>query len=136
MQRRGFTFVETLITGAVFALLILIGTLLLSIERTRTRDAIRVGHMTRVAGSFALLYAKEASYAAAAEGCNKVGTSVDTCTFPEIVTALTDLSDPGRFAYRVTRVPDTEDFAVEFRLERAYGSFPAGRHVLTKRGIQ
>jgi hypothetical protein len=134
--RPGFTFAETLITSAFFALLILVGTLLLSVERMRTRDAIRIGHMTRVAGSFAQLYAEEASYISAATGCSKIGQRVDTCTFPGNVASVAEVADPGKFSYRVTRVPDGENFAVEFFLERGYGSYAAGKHLLTKRGIQ
>lgn len=136
MKRRGFTFPEVLITGTVFALLILIGTLLLSLERARTRDAIRIGHMTRVAGLFGLLYAQEGSYAAATTGCSHVGQPVSACTFTQALGGADDLTDPGRFSYRVVRVPNREDFAIEFRLERTYGALPAGRHVLTKQGIQ
>lgn len=134
--RAGFTLTETLIIGALFALFVLVGSLLLSIERARTRDTLRVADMTRVAASFAVLYAQQASYSAAAGGCGTVGDDIRSCTLPAVVPSVADLVDPGKFSYTVSRVPDAEDFGVRFRLERGYGSLAAGTHTLTKAGIQ
>lgn len=135
-KRPGFTFTETLITGALFALLILVGTLLLAQERARTRDAIRIADMTRLAGGFALLYAGQASYAPAAAGCDSVGDEARTCALAGLVGELNTLRDPGRFSYTVSVVPDRENFGVRFRLERGIGPYRAGLHTLTKDGIQ
>lgn len=136
MQRRGFTLTETLITGALFGILLVVATMLLSMERARTRDAQRLGDMTRIASGFALLYAQKASYVDAANGCSKVGDNAATCTLNQVVPGLSDIKDPGRFSYTVSKVPDREDFGIRFRLERRYGSFAAGVHTLTKNGIQ
>lgn len=132
----GFTLTETLIVGALFAAFILAGTFLLSIERTRTRDARRIADMTRLASGFALLYAEKASYANAAAGCPTKGADAATCTLRSVVQGLGALKDPGRYHYTVSRVPDQDDFGISFRLERQYGSLLPGPHALTKVGIQ
>lgn len=136
MQRRGFTLTETLITGALFGVLLIIATMVLSMERARTRDAQRIGDMTRIASGFALLYAQKASYADAAAGCSKVGVAASSCTLGEVLPGLEAVKDPGRFSYTVSKVPDRDDFGIRFRLERRYGSLSAGPHTLTKNGIQ
>lgn len=135
-NRPAFTFPETLVVGALFALFVLAGTLALSIERARTRDAVRIADMTRVAAAFAILHAQQASYASAAEGCSAVGDLVSACTLDTGVVGLGSLKDPSKYTYTVTRVPDRDDFAVSFHLERRYGSLAAGTHSLTKAGIQ
>ncbi|MBI2984291.1 MAG: hypothetical protein HYY50_01570 [Candidatus Kerfeldbacteria bacterium] len=134
MIRKGFSFAETLIVGSLFALAVLLGTLLLSGERARTRDAKRIADMTRVAGAMAVLYAQQASYASAAQGCAKIGDAASACTFAA-APGWGELQDPGRFSYTVVRVPDGDDFGVRFRLERNYGPLRAGPHVVTKTGI-
>lgn len=135
MTRRGFTLTETLITGALFGLLILIGTLLLSNERARTRDAERIADMSKIAGGFALLYAQDASYAAAAQGCSQVGQSVAQCTLTTQIGTVDAIRDPGRYSYVVSQVPSRDNFGVTFQLERGYGLYAAGQHILDKSGI-
>ncbi len=136
MNRKAFTLTETLITGALFGLSILVSTLLLGTERARTRDAIRIADMTRVASGFALLYSQQATYVPAASGCSQVGRLVSTCTLTTPIGTISDVRDPGRFAYSISRVPDRDDFGVRFTLERRYGTLSAGAHQLTKDGIQ
>ncbi len=136
MNRRAFTLTETLIIGALFGAVIIAGSLLLSVERARTRDAKRLTDMTRLAAGFALLYSQKASYADAAAGCSTVDSNPAGCSLAEVVSGLDRLRDPGRYRYTVNRVPDREDFGVAFRLERSYGSLLAGPHVLSKSGIR
>jgi type II secretory pathway pseudopilin PulG len=136
MKHKGFTLTETLIVGSVFGLFVLAGTLLLTTERARTRDAKRIADMTRISAGFALLYGQKASYSDAAVGCPTVGAPAATCTLTNVVTGLDAVKDPGRFAYTVSRVPDKDDFTITFRLERAYGTLPAGQHTLSKSGIR
>ena len=135
MKRTAFTLTETLIIGALFGLVIVVGTLLLSTERARTRDATRIADMTRLAAGFALLYGQKASYADAAVGCPAVGSSATQCTLTDVVSGLGQMHDPGHATYTVARVPDQDDFAVSFHLERGYGTLKAGIHYLTKTGI-
>ncbi len=132
----GFTLTETLITGALFGLAILVSTLLLSNERARTRDALRIADMTRLASGFALLYAQQATYAPAAVGCGSVGSLASVCTLTAALGDISTLKDPGRFRYTVSQVPNRDNFAISFRLERRYGPWFAGPHFLTKAGIQ
>lgn len=136
MKRKAFTLTETLIIGALFGAVIIAGTLLLSVERARTRDAKRITDMVRLAAGFSLLYSQKASYADAASGCSTVGANPAACSLGDVVSGLGQLHDPGRFAYTVSRVPDRDDFGVAFRLERSYGSLAAGPHVLSKTGIR
>ena len=136
MQRSGFTLTETLIVGALLGLFLLAGTLILSSERARTRDAKRMADITRIASGFAILYAEKASYASAATGCSKVGADAATCTVVPPITTLDAVKDPGQFAYLVSRVPDKDDFGVTFHLEKSYGSLTAGLHTLSRSGIR
>ncbi|MBI5466702.1 MAG: hypothetical protein HY975_00595 [Candidatus Kerfeldbacteria bacterium] len=135
-KRTGFTLTETLIVGALFGTVIIAGTLLLSVERARTRDAKRVADMVRLAAGFSLLYSQKASYADAATGCPAVNANPNTCTLGDVVSGLGQIHDPGRFAYIVTQVPNKDDFGITFQLERNYGALFAGKHVLSKSGIR
>lgn len=135
MKQKGFSLTETLIVGAVFGLVLVIGTFLLGAERARTRDAKRVADMTRLSGGFAVLYAAKASYIDAATGCAHVNDLANLCTLPS-VGVNEAVRDPGQYSYRVARVPDRDDFGISFRLERPYGDLPAGVHTLSKNGIR
>jgi prepilin-type N-terminal cleavage/methylation domain-containing protein len=132
----GFTLTEFLITGAIIALLAVAGTMLLGIERARLRDAKRIADMTHFAAGFAVLYAAKASYVEAAAGCGKKGVLASTCALPTLTGLEDELIDPGNYSYRLSRVPDAEDFGIMFHLERTYGTLAAGNHVLTKEGIK
>lgn len=134
-QKPAFTLTETLIIGALFGVVIIVGSLLLSAERARTRDAKRVADMIRLSAGFALLYSQKASYAAAAAGCPTVGADPTRCSLNQVVVGLGQIKDPGRFHYTISRVPDATDFGVTFRLERTYGTLLAGTHTLSKSGI-
>ena len=131
----GFTLTETLIVGAIFGLFVLAGTLILGSERARTRDAIRIADMTRLSAGFALLYGQKATYADAAVGCPTVGSNAALCTLTDVEVGVSTIKDPGTFSYTMLRVPDVDDYAVKFRLERSYGTLKAGEHSLTKSGI-
>ncbi len=135
-QRPAFTLTEFLITGAVVALLAVAGTLFIGIERARNRDAKRIADMTNYAAGFAVLYAQKASYADAAKQCGKKGMVATTCALPTLTGLEDELQDPGRYTYIVSRVPDAENYGIQFYLERAYGSLAAGPHTLSKDGIQ
>lgn len=132
----GFTLTETLIIGSLVGVLIVAGTLLIGAERARTRDAIRIADMTRLSAGFALLYSQRGSYSDAAEGCAKVGVSAAKCTLPSTVNGLSEIADPGKHSYIVTRVPDKDDFNVRFTLERGYNNYAAGAHTLSRSGIR
>ncbi len=134
--RTGFTLTETLIIGAVFGLFLIGSTLLLGFERSRTRDAKRVADITRLAGGFALLFAEKASYADAAAGCSTIGANAATCSLSDVVSGLDTLKDPGSFRYVISEVPNRDNFGVQFRLERSYGSLTAGTHTLSRTGIR
>lgn len=136
MKRKAFTLTETLIIGALFGVFVLAGTLILSAERARTRDMKRVADMTRLSAGFALLYSQKASYADAAAGCGSVGSDVRTCGLTDVMSSIDVIKDPGKFHYTIAKVPDANDFAVSFRLERSYGTLKSGTHFLTKGGIQ
>src|SRR5689334_11171010 len=116
MQRRGFSLTEILITGALFGLLVVITTLLLSMERACTRDAERITDITRVSSGFALLYAEKASDADAAADCTTVGSNASTCSLTDVLPGLDAIKDPGRFNYTVAQVPDHDNFSIRFRL--------------------
>jgi len=135
-QKPGFSLTEFLIIGAIVALLAVAGTLMIGIERSRNRDAKRIADMTNFAAGFAILYAQDASYAAAAEGCATVGVLATTCKLPTLTGMESQLKDPGSYSYQVTKVPDAEDFGISFRLERPYAQYAAGTHLLTRSGIK
>lgn len=136
MKRKGFTLTETLIIGTLFGLFVLAGTFVLGAERARTRDAKRIADMTRLGAGFALLFGQKATYADAAVGCPTVNSDAARCSLNDVVNGLDTIRDPGKFSYTVLRVPDREDFAIQFRLERNYSTLKAGNHVLSKSGVQ
>ena len=136
MKRRGFSLTETLIIGAITVLLAVAGTGVVAMQRAELRDAKRITDMTRFAGAFAVLYAQHGGYEEAATGCAKIGVQPSTCTLPGILSTNELMKDPGSFSYQVSRVPDHQDFAITFQLERSYGTFTAGKHTLTKQGVR
>jgi hypothetical protein len=92
--------------------------------------------MTRLASSFAILYAEKASYLAASTGCPEIGSDASSCAFKTQLTGLDLLKDPGSFHYVINRVPDKDNFGVSFQLERRHGTLAAGKHTLSKIGVQ
>lgn len=133
---RGIGLISSLlILTAVSASLAVVG-LLLSQERSRVRDARRMADMVRVQYAFETLYREQASYAEAAGGCSQVEALVATCTLNTYLPTIAALKDPGGFAYRVTKVPDAKDYEVTFQLERGYDGLLAGKHTVSKNGIQ
>ena len=135
MKQKGFTLTETLIIGALFGVFVLAGTLMLSSERARTRDTKRIADMTRLAAGFALLYSQKGSYVDAAAGCPRVNSNPAACSLTSVIGALDAIKDPGRYHYTIYKVPDQDDFAVKFTLEKSYGSLLAGTHYLNRDGI-
>lgn len=125
-----------LLAGLGLAVIIAIFTLFLLNERARTRDAERITDVTRLAAGFALLYNQKASFLDAAVGCPTVGSLASACTLQNIIPGIGDIKDPGSFSYIVSKVPDRDDFAIQFRLEKKYGTLLPGFHLLTRAGIQ
>ncbi|MFH1028330.1 MAG: hypothetical protein V1791_10040, partial [Pseudomonadota bacterium] len=92
--------------------------------------------MTRVQAAMQLLFFEKMSYSEAAEGCPQAGDQVAACGLGRYLPGFGTLRDPGKFAYQVSEVPDSDGYRFEFTLERAYGTLTAGQHYLTKTGIQ
>lgn len=135
-DQRGIGLITTLLVfSLVSAFLAAVG-LVLSQERARVRDSHRIVDMIRVQYAFETLFREKASYADAAAGCNEVGKSVDTCALSTYLPQIANLSDPGRQSYRVELVPNDRDYAISFVLERGYDTLAAGKHFLSKNGIQ
>jgi type II secretory pathway pseudopilin PulG len=132
----GLSLIELIVILGLFGLVVFLGVVLLGNERAKTRDAGRLADMTRVQSAFQILYFEKASYAPAAEGCSAVGNDIASCGLERYLPGIGSLKDPGRFSYTIASVPDDGGYAVEFTLERAYGTLAAGKHRLTKAGIQ
>jgi hypothetical protein len=109
---------------------------LLGNERAKTRDAQRLADMTRVQAAMQLLYFEKMSYIEAADGCKQAGDAVAACGLGRYLPGFGTLRDPGKFAYTVGEVPDIDSYRFDFTLERGYGNLSAGKHSLTKSGIQ
>ncbi|USN53723.1 MAG: hypothetical protein H6760_00955 [Candidatus Nomurabacteria bacterium] len=135
-KQKGLGLIELIIIIGLFGLLIVLGVIMLGNERARTRDSQRLADMTRVQAAFQLLYYTQASYAEAADGCDEVGTAVAACGLDRYLNGIGTLQDPGSFSYRIAKVPDEHGYAVEFTLERGYGTLAPGSHFLTEQGIQ
>lgn len=132
----GLSLIELIVLIGLFGLTILLGIFLLGNERARTRDAQRLADMNRVQAAFQILYFEKASYAAAAEGCPRVGDDVADCGLGRYLAGFSVLRDPGKYAYTISKVPDQDGYEVAFTLERSYGTLEAGSHTLTKNGIR
>ncbi|MBI5405199.1 MAG: hypothetical protein HY976_03135 [Candidatus Kerfeldbacteria bacterium] len=135
-DQRGIGLISTLLVfSLVSAFLAAVG-LVLSQERARVRDSHRIVDMIRVQYAFETLYREKASYTDAAAGCNEVGKTVATCALSTYLPQIANLRDPGRQSYRVELVPNDRDYAISFVLERGYDTLAAGKHFLSKNGIQ
>ncbi|MBI4092876.1 MAG: hypothetical protein HY420_03045 [Candidatus Kerfeldbacteria bacterium] len=135
-DRRGLGLISTLLILTVVAAFLAGVGLLLSQERARVRDARRIADMVRVQFAFETLFREKASYSEAASGCGQVEVLVSTCALTTYLPQVQNLKDPGRYAYRVAKVPDERDYAISFVLERAYESLAKGKHVLSKDGVR
>lgn len=105
-------------------------------ERAHARDAKRMADMARLSAAFFELYATEGSYASAASGCATEGTSVATCNLKNFLSDIATFKDPKNITYKVVGVPGEASFVISFTLERSYGKFTTGSHVLTPEGIK
>lgn len=132
----GLSFLATLINVAVLALIAAAGILLLFSERAQTRDALRLADMAKVRLGFELLYFEKNSFIEAASGCKEVGALVSTCTLATYVPDIAQIRDPGKFHYTISVVPDSDDYGVQFTLERRRGNLAAGTHTLTHAGVR
>jgi len=111
--------------------------LMLNNEKAKTRDAKRLSDISRLQAAFQLLYNETASYQQASQGgCDQVGVLVSTCNLANYIPTIAQVKDPGRYSYRVTRVPSQEGFEITFNLEKSYGSLVAGKHTLSQSGIK
>lgn len=135
-SRSGIGLISTLLTLTIVSASLAVVGLLLSQERSRVRDARRMADMVRVQYAFETLYREKASYADAATGCGQVEALVATCALTSYYSSIAELKDPGRLAYRVTKVPDEKDYEVTFQLERGYDGLLAGQHTVSKNGIK
>lgn len=135
-QSDGFSLIELIVIAGLFGLIVLVGVLMLGNERAKTRDAQRLADMTRVQAAMQLLYFEKMSYAEAADGCKQAGDPVAACGLGRYLPGFGTLRDPGKFSYTVGEVPDIDSYRFEFTLERGYGTLAAGKHQLTKSGIQ
>jgi type II secretory pathway pseudopilin PulG len=132
----GFSLVEMLISIGLLALVVVIGIVLIGNERARTRDSRRIADMTRVQAAFQILFFEKAGFSDAAQGCAKIGDEVNACGLGRYLVGIGTVRDPGKGGYTIAKVPDAEDYSVEFTLERSYGNLKAGVHHLTKAGIR
>ncbi len=135
-RQSGLSLIELIIILGLFSVIVFLGVVLLGNERAKTRDAQRLADMTRVQAAFQLLYFEKASYKEAAAGCDAVGDDVSACGLERYLPGIGTLDDPGRFSYTVASIPDDGGYAIEFTLERQYGTLAPGKHRLTKAGVQ
>ncbi len=133
---RGIGLISTLLAFTGLVVFLAAVGLLLSQERARVRDSRRIADMVRVQFAFETLFREKASYADAAAGCSQVGSPVASCELAQYLPMITTFKDPGRFSYRVAKVPDDTDYQIGFRLERGYDNLAAGQHTVSRDGIK
>ena len=132
---RGASPAEILLALLIVAAVSFIAVVLVRSERARTRDAIRIADMSQIGAALRAIAAVEGSYRSAGATC-AVGESVGGCSFGTFLPNATTLADPLGTPYTVQRVPDATGFAVAFTLERGFGSYAKGAHLLTEAGIR
>ncbi len=132
---RGASPAEILLALLLVGAISFVAVVLVRGERARTRDAIRIADMSQIAAALRAISAVEGSYRSAGSTC-AVGESVGKCTFGTYLPNATTLGDPLGTPYVVQRVPDATGFGVSFTLERGFGSFTKGAHLLTEAGIR
>lgn len=136
MNNKGFSLKELIIFTALLLAVMVLGVVLLRGERARVRDAKRIADMTQIRYGFEILFNRENSYAQAAQGCSEAGVLVSSCSLSEFLPNISKIKDPGKYSYKVTKVPDEENFEVTFYLEKDYDSLLAGKHTLSSAGIR
>ena len=135
-DQKGFSLKELIIFTGLLLIVIIFGVLLLNQERARTRDAKRMADMTQVRFGFEVLFNETNSYAQAGEGCSQVGSLVSACDLSAYLGNISQIKDPGKYQYQVTKVPGEKDFEVTFTLEKGYGGLIKGKHTLSAEGIK
>lgn len=136
LSNQGFSKVQLLINLGIIGLILVLAGLWVGSEKAKTRDAKRITDMVQVQTAFELLYQDKNSYQSAASGCNQVGLLVSQCNLEDYLNNISDLKDPGKFNYQVTKVPNQDEYEITFRLEKSYYSLKAGNHILSQNGIQ
>jgi len=135
MNQKGLSLKELIIFTALLLVIIVLGVLLLRSERARVRDAKRMADMNRLRYGFEILFNEENSYAPAAKGCSQEGSLASSCDLSQYLSSIVSIKDPGKYSYRIVTVPNEEDFAISFTLEKGYGNLAAGKHILDSTGI-
>ena len=137
LNQKGASLVTILILVVVFGLLIGGSFILINVEKAKARDAKRLSDITRIQAAFEFLYNETASYGQAAiDGCSQAGMLVSQCNLKKYLPTINQFSDPGKYSYVVSQVPNDESFQITFTLEKDYDSFRAGSHTLTPTGIK
>lgn len=135
-DQRGIGLVSTILVLTFAAMFLAAVGLVLSQERARVRDAKRIVDMTKVQYAFETLYREKASFADAAVGCGKTKMLVSTCALSTYFPGISAIKDPGKYSYQIVHVPDDQEYAVSFTLDRGYETLVKGIHVLSKDGIR
>lgn len=128
--------IELLLFAALIALLLVFGVLLTNNERAKTRDALRLADLSRTQYAFEVMFFEKNSYKEAASGCPKINDLVSQCALSQYLPNIAKISDPGKYQYKITKVPDDENFEVTFYLEKGHGDLRAGKHTLSNQGIK
>ena len=136
MNNKGFSLKELIIFTALLLGVVVFAVALLNGERARVRDARRMADMAQARYGFEILFNQKNSYADAALGCGEEGMLVSACALGEYLPNISQIKDPGKYAYKVTKVPDEENFEVTFYLEKGYDNLASGRHTLSAVGIR
>lgn len=135
-NEQGFSLKELIIFTGLILVVIIFGVLLLNQERQRTRDAVRMADLTQVRFGFEVLFNEKNSYAEAASGCSQINNLVSSCNLSPYLANLSQIKDPGRYSYKITKVPTEKDFEVTFTLEKGYRGLAKGRHTLSAEGFK
>jgi len=135
-NQKGLSLIELLLFAALIGLLLVFGVLLVNNERAKTRDAVRIADMSRIQFAFEAMFNGKNSYKEAAQGCAKVDSLVSACSLSSYLPNINKISDPGKYQYKITKVPDDENFEVTFYLEKGFSALKAGKHTLSKTGIK
>jgi len=138
-NQKGISIVAVLIIVIIAGVIIGGAFMLLNQERTKVRDAKRLADITRIQAAFEFLYNDTASYILASQGgCDQAGTIVSQCNLANYLPGIRSVIDPvskGSSKYVISSVPNEESFEVTFFLEKSYGNFKAGKHILSPDGI-
>lgn len=135
-NKKGFSLTELIIFTALILALIILGVVLLNSERAKTRDAKRIADITQVRYAFEILFNEKNSYLEAASGCAQEGDLVSSCNLSQYLSRISQIKDPGKESYKITKVPNDDDFEVTFYLEKGHNGLEKGKHTLFSEGIK